>query len=207
MPLSFLTAPCQDRGSFYCCSWDVTIVFQYTKTRCPDGPCVSPRTAPSRTTEGFLAIVTRAAITGHSLSMEAGGGGWSLYGCFEKMCEIGVWVLRVLAQLGVYCAEGWAPYWHPWSPPLTQKLCSAPCVFFVNLFLTTPSHSLTFSSLVSLNLPSSAPLSLWVRAKESEESSSLLSELTGFILMRLMAVNGDHHRVNCCYIYKYIYIL
>ncbi len=72
----------------------------------PDGPCVSPRTAPSCTTEGFLAIVTPAAITGHGQSVEAGGGGGcGLYGCFEKMCEIGVWVLRVLAQLGVYCAE------------------------------------------------------------------------------------------------------
>lgn len=76
----------------------------------------------------------------------AGGGGCGLYGCFEKMCEIGVWVLRVLAQLGVYCAEGWAPYWHPWSPPLTEEFCSAPCFFFfVSRLLTTLSLSLFLS--------------------------------------------------------------
>lgn len=116
----------------------------------PDGPCVSPPTAPSRTTEGFLAIVPPPGCNHVSTARAwrwrgVGWGGWGLYGCFEKMCEIGVWVLRVLAQLGVYCAEGWAPYWHPWSPPLTQKLCSAPCVFFVNFFLTTPSPSLPLS--------------------------------------------------------------
>lgn len=72
----------------------------------PDGPWVSPRTAPSCSAEGFLAIVTQAAITERGKSVVAGGGGCGLYGCFERMCEIGVWVLRVLAQLGVYCAEG-----------------------------------------------------------------------------------------------------
>ena len=41
----------------------------------PDGPCVSPWTAPSCTTEGFLAIVTPAAITGHVQSEEVEGGG------------------------------------------------------------------------------------------------------------------------------------
>lgn len=49
-----------------------------------------------------------AAIRGHNQSteVEAGGDGCELHDCFEKMCEMGAWVLRVLAQLGVYCAEG-----------------------------------------------------------------------------------------------------
>lgn len=132
----------------------------------PDGPCVSPRTAHSCTTEDFLAIVTQAAITGHGQSIEAGGGGWGLYGRFEKMCEIGVWVLRVLAQSGVYCADGWAPYWHPWSPPLTQKLCSAPCVFFLSTSFSLRHHplslSLTPSHAVSVHLPAPASFSLRV---------------------------------------------
>lgn len=153
MLLSFLTAPCQDRGSFYCCYWDVTIVFQYTKTRCPDGPwwplCES-LDGPYLHHWGFSRYCHQAAVTGQSI--EAGRGGWGLYGCFEKMCEIGAWVLRVLAQLGVYCAQGWAPYWHPWSLPLTQKLCSAPCVFFVNLFLTTLSLPLFLSPSLAPNI-------------------------------------------------------
>lgn len=162
MPLSFLTAPCQDRGSFYCWSRDVTIVSQYTKTRCPDGPW----TAPSCTTEDFLAIVTPAAITGHVQSEEVEGGGVDV-ACMGALKRCVKWVLRVLAQLGVYCAEGWAPYWHPWSPPLTQKLCSAPCVFFVNLFLTTSSPSLAFShSLVSL-----PPFFNFLFARQSQQKS------------------------------------
>lgn len=51
----------------------------------------------------------------------------------KKMCEIGVWVLSVLSRLGVYCAGGWAPYWHPWSLPLTSQLRSAPCFSFTKL--------------------------------------------------------------------------
>lgn len=161
MPLSFLTAPRQDRGSFYYCSWDVAIVFQYTKTRCPDGPCVSPWTAPSCTTEGFLAIVTQLQSQGTARVWWWGvGGGCGLCGFFEKMCEIGVWVLRVLSQLGVYCAEGWAPYWHPWSPPLTQKLCSAPCVFFCQT-LTTFSPSLFASPLFSSHFALSHSQGIW----------------------------------------------
>lgn len=38
----------------------------------PDGPCVSPPMAPGCTAEDFLAIVTRAAITGLGPSTEAG---------------------------------------------------------------------------------------------------------------------------------------
>ena len=43
----------------------------------PDGPCVSPPTAPSRTTEGFLAIVPppRLQSREHSQSVEVEGGG------------------------------------------------------------------------------------------------------------------------------------
>lgn len=175
MPLSFLTAPCQDRGSFYCCSWDVAIVFQYTKTRCPDDPWWPLRESPRRPTVAPLRIFSllspRLQSQGTVRVGRRGGGGWGLYGCFEKMCEIGVWVLRVLAQSGVYCAGGWAPYWHPWSLPLTQKLCSTPCVFF----LSTPFSlrhlplllSLTPLPPVSVRLPPSAPSSLW----ESGQSS------------------------------------
>lgn len=125
-----------------------------------------PLVAPLRV---FSLLSPPAAITWARPECGGGGGvgwgGWGLYGCFEKMCEIGVWVLRVLAQLGVYCAEGWAPYWHPWSPPLTQKLCSAPCVFFVNFFLTRVLRS-----------------------------PALLFQLTGFRPLRLMAVSGDDER-------------
>lgn len=102
-----------------------------------------PLVAPLRVF--FSLLSPRLQSRGTGRVCRRGGGGCGLYGCFEKMCEIGVWVLRVLARLGVYCAEGWAPYWHPWSPPLTHKLCYAPCVFFVNVFLTTPSPSLAFS--------------------------------------------------------------
>lgn len=93
-------------------------------------PCVGPRRPPV-TLVGVSRHCQLAAITGQNQSteVEAGGDGCELHGCFEKMCEMGVWVLRVLAQLEVYCAEGWAPYWHPWSPPLTLKLCLARCVF------------------------------------------------------------------------------
>lgn len=157
----------------------------------PDGPWASPRTAPSCTAEDFLAIVIPATITGHGQSIDVGGGGCGLDGCFEKMCEIGVWVLRVLAQLGVYCADGWAPYWHPWSPPLTQKLCSAPCVFFVNLSLTTPSPSLTFSHSLEPGISWPLFFLLWVRAKESGECPSLLFEITEFILMHSMTCLFD----------------
>lgn len=131
-------------------------------------PAWVPQTAHSCTTEDFLAIVTPAAITGYGQSREAGGG---LYGCFEKMCEIGVWVLRVLAQSGVYCAGGWAPYWHPWSLPLTQKLCSAPCVFFLSTSFSLRHLPLLLSLTplppVSVRLRPSAPLSL----RESGQSS------------------------------------
>lgn len=129
----------------------------------PDGPCVGPQTAHSSTSGDFLTIVTPAAITGYGQIMEAGGGGWGLYGCFEKMCEIGVWVLRLLAQLGVYCAGDWAPYWHPWSPPLTQKLCSTPCVFLSTSFSLRHLPlllSLTLSHPVSAHLPPPVLLSL-----------------------------------------------
>ena len=114
------------------------------------GPWESPWMAPSCTTEGFLAIVTRLQSQGMARALRLGEVDVELCGCFEKMCEIGVWVLRVLAQLGVYCAGGWAPYWHPWSPPLTEKLCSAPCVC---VFFCQPlSHcSLSLSPPLSLS--------------------------------------------------------
>lgn len=83
-----------------------------------------------------------------------GRDGCGLYGCFAKMCEMGVWVLRVLAQLGVYCPEDWDPCWHPWSPPLTQKLCFTPSVFlstsfslsrFLSVTCTIPFFSFLFA--------------------------------------------------------------
>lgn len=163
-----------------------------------------PLVAPLRV---FSLLSPPAAITWARPECGGGGGvgwgGWGLYGCFEKMCEIGVWVLRVLAQLGVYCAEGWAPYWHPWSPPLTQKLCSAPCVFFVNFFLTTPSPSLSLffpphsprarcllTSLLRLSLALSQSQGIWRVLR----SPALLFQLTGFRPLRLMAVSGDDER-------------
>lgn len=118
----------------------------------PNGSCVSPQTAHSCAAEDFLAIVhRRPQPRWHGQSFGGGGGEWGLQGCFEKMCEIGVWVLRVFAPSGVYCAEGWAPYRHPWSPPLTHKLFFVPCVFFVSLFLATSSCALAFC--LSLNSP------------------------------------------------------
>lgn len=175
MPLSFLTAPCQHRGSFYCCSWDVAIVFQYTKTRCPDGPCVSPPTAPSCTTEGFLAIVTPGC--NHGARPEYGGGGrwmWLVWVLWKDVWNRSMGIKGLGSVGGLLC-------WRL-SPLLasmissidTEALLRSLCVFFfVNLFLTTPSPSLAFShSCVSLHLPSSALFLLWVRAKESGESSS-----------------------------------
>lgn len=92
----------------------------------PVAPAWVPQWPISCTTEDFLSIVTPAAITGF-LADYAGVGevNETCADAFEKMCEIGVRVLSVLAQLGVYCARGWVPYWHPWSLPLTLKLCSA----------------------------------------------------------------------------------
>lgn len=158
MLLSFLTASCQDRGSIYCCLWNVAIVSQYTKTGCPDGPCVSPSTAHKLHHWGFSCYCHPRCNPGF-LADYAGVGevNETCTRAFEKMCEIGVWVLSVLAQSGVYCAGGWAPYWHPWSLPLTSKLCSALCFSFTKYFPS--SHSL---QPVRALLPPPPPISLLV---------------------------------------------
>lgn len=146
-----LNSSLQDRGSFYWFSWDVAIILQYTKTRCPDGSCMSPPDGPLAAPLGVSRHCLQAAR-----ACRPGGDGCGLYGCFAKMCEMGVWVLRVLAQLGVYCAEDWDPCWHPWSPPLTQKLCFTPSVFLsasfsLSLFLSVACVIPFFSFLFALS--------------------------------------------------------
>lgn len=164
----------------------------------PDGPCVSPRTVSSCTTKGFLAIVTPATIMGHGQSMEKGGR-WMLL----------VWVLwkdvwnRSMGIKGLGSVGGLL-CWRLSPLPASMissidtevVLCSL-CVFRQPLSHCSTSLSLTPLHSVSLNLSSSALFLLWVKAKESGESSSLLSELTGFILIPVNS--NDDRSLQLCF--------
>lgn len=149
MLLSFLTAPCQDRGSFYCCSWHVAIVLQYTKTRCPDDPWWPLRESPDGPQLhhwGFSRYCHPGCNHG-AWPEYRGGGRWMrlVWALWKDVWNRSMGIKGLGSVGGLLC-------W--WLSPLlasmissidTEALLRSLCVFFVNLFPTTPSPSLAFS--------------------------------------------------------------
>lgn len=141
MPLSFLTAPCQDRGSFSCCSWDVAIVSQYTKTRCPDDPWWPLRGSPDG--PWFTPRVFSLLSPGcnHRAWTELGGkGSWMR---FAWVLWKDVWNrsmgIKGLGSVGGLLCWRLSPLLAPMISSIdTEPLLHSPC-FFVNISFNSPS--------------------------------------------------------------------
>lgn len=174
----------------------------------PDGPCVSPPTAPSRTTECFLAIVTPGCNhVNMTRAWRWRGVGWMRL----------VWVLwkdvwnrsmgiKGLGSVGGLLCWRLSPLLASMISSIdTEALLRSLCVFCQLLshysISLSPSLSLFFpphsprarcllTSLLRLPLALSQSQRIWKVLR----SPALLFQLTGFRPLRLMAVSGDDER-------------